>query len=111
MSKNFVSALLTEKKADLSLKEGHILLTYTNGRSGQVEYTYAKKSQETLDAEFLEEEKRLIEEDVNYQMTKAIIQMEIRRDKYRAQDIIDYGYDKYTEEFYYEPEKEEDEDV
>jgi len=106
---NFAKAILTEKKPDLSLKEGWVHLTYENGKYGNVKYTYAEKSQKTIDAELLAEEKREVEESLNYKMAEIIIKMDIRREKYRIQDLIDYGYDKYTEEFYYEPETSDDE--
>jgi len=109
MSQNFVAALLTEKKVEEVLSKGFVKLTYENGSFGPVKYTYPVKSQEELEEEALEEEEQEIESDPNYMMAKVIMQMEIRRENYRDQDIIEYGYDKYLEEYEYEPEEEEEE--
>jgi hypothetical protein len=98
----FAKAIRTQKK-DMSLPEGWIHLTYEKGHCGKVQYTYAKKSSKTLASELLEQEKQDIENSLNYRMTEAILRMEIRREEYRNQDFMDYGYDKYTEEFYYDP--------
>ena len=108
---DFTKAILTEKKQDSSLEEGQVVLTYEDGKYGKVIYTRAKKSQETLEAERIEEEKQVVEEDPNYCMALAIIKMEIRRQQYRDQDIHDYGYDKYMEEYYYEPDPDSDEEA
>ena len=110
MSQNFVTALLTEKKVVETLPEGYVQLSYKHGSCGSVIYKYAPKSQETLEKEMLEAEQKEIEETLNYAMAKAILKMEIRREQYRIQDIIDYGYDKYLEEYEYEPEEDEDEE-
>ena len=111
MSQNFVTALLTEKKVVKSLPEGYVHLTYENGSHGSVKYTYAPKSQETLEKEMMEAEQKELEGTCNYAMSKAILKMEIRREQYRIQDIIDYGYDKYLEEYDYKPEEDEEEEV
>lgn len=100
MSQNFVNAVLTENtKTETPLKEGHVLLTWENGR---VKYTYPEKRDESfseMEPETLEE----TPEDLNYQMGDAILKIEKRREKYRVKDFIEYGYDKYMEECKYEP--------
>lgn len=47
--------------------------------------------------------------DIQQRMNKAIDEIEARRQMYRKKDLEDYGYDHYTQEFYYEPEEEEEE--
>lgn len=105
---SFVDALLTPEVKIQGIPEDHVYLTWD--REKGVVYEFGKKSADTLNREKKKKEKEELE-DENYRMNMAIEEMELRRLGYRAKDIEDYGYDKYTEEFYYEPEPENDDIV
>lgn len=79
-----------------------LLMKFDNGK---VVYTLNKSK------EYKEEEKKTMEKNsLHVQMCKAIAEIEARRIEYRKRDLVNYGYDYYTKEFYYCPENSEDED-
>ena len=49
-------------------------------------------------------------EDIWEGMNRAIAAMEKRREQYRDQDLDDYGYDHYTQDFYYHLEDDSEEE-
>jgi hypothetical protein len=105
MELNYKKAIDVEKKKVI---EDQLVLKWNNG----VVYEYGPKSEETKKREKMQEEKRArmeIENSIHVQMGKAIAEIENRRLAYRLKDFEDYGYDKYTNEFYYEPESDEEE--
>lgn len=109
MSQSFINALLTpEEKSVQRIPNDHVYLTWD--REKGVVYEFGKKSDDTIKREEKQLEKEALEQDEHYQMSLAVEEIERRRLSYRATDIAEYGYDKYTEEFYYEPETESDEE-
>lgn len=104
MELNYKKAIDVEKKKVI---EDQLVLRWNNG----VVYEYGPKSEETKKREQMQEEKRErmeIENSIHVQMGKAVAEIENRRLAYRLKDLEEYGYDKYTNEFYYEPEPEEE---
>ena len=104
--KTFAAASLKEK-VEVVKKEG-LFLTYENGF---VKYERFGSTKEAHDAQMAKEvEPDEYDEELNNAMNTAIIKMENRRQRYKEKDLEDYGYDKYLEEYEYEPEESDDED-
>lgn len=96
---DYKRAIFTEKKVEIM--EDHVLIKWRNG----VVYEYGPKSEETKKYEQEQMEKEIakeIEDDIECQMSLAVEEMEERRENYRMKDLLEYGYDKYTNDFYYE---------
>jgi len=75
-----------------------LLLTFVDGK---VNYEM-NKSQTFLEEEKEEHAKWMTKNSIDAQMRRAVSDIDKRRNEYRKQDIINYGYDKYTKEFYYQ---------
>lgn len=99
-SYNAVAATaVVEKKEEkiglyLSLKDGSVKYE----RFGEVE-TFEVDPEEEIEAEKMELER---------EMNMAIERIEQRRQQYKREEIKEYGYDKYTADFEYELESEEE---
>ena len=100
MSKSFAKALETRvEKVQERIPEGHVLLTWKKNIGVVYEYKNTKVEDEE-------------EEDLHYEMSKAVTAIEERRIMYRMKDLENYGYDHYTQEFYYEqPESDSEEEI
>jgi hypothetical protein len=106
MAQSFIEALKTqEKKPAYTIPEDHINITWDKERG--VVYEEGRKSADTLEREKKMTEKEL---DINARMNLAIEIIERRRQAYRKQDLENYGYDKYTQEFHYEVESDSEEE-
>lgn len=98
MSKSFVKALETRvEKVQERIPEGHVLLTWEKNIGVVYEYKNTEKDEE--------------EEDLHYEMSKAVAAIEERRIMYRMKDLENYGYDHYTQEFYYEQKSDSEEEI
>jgi hypothetical protein len=84
------------EKPQERIPEGHVLLTWKKNIGVVYEYKNTKVEDEDENEE---------EEDIHYEMSKAVAAIEERRIMYRMKDLENYGYDHYTQEFYYEPEE------
>ena len=105
MEFSYKKAISAEKKIII---EDQLVLTWKNG----VVYEYGPKSEDTKKREKMQEERRArmeLENDIQLRMNRAIEEIEQRRIAYRLKDLEDYGYDKYTNDFYYEPEESNEE--
>ena len=105
MSQSMNYAEIAQKQKDIVCEVKDLLiLTF---KDGMVDYRI-NKSQELLERERIQAEKDAAFE---VRMAKAIEEMETRRQAYRQKDMDDYGYDHYTQEFYYEcPESSDEEE-
>ena len=102
---SFANIALKEK-VEVVKREG-LYLSYENG---SVKYERFGETKEAYDAQIAKEETvPEYDEELNNAMYMAIYKMEIRRQNYREKDLEDYGYDKYLEEYEYEPEESDDE--
>ena len=77
-----------------------LLLTFVDGK---VNYEM-NKSNTFLEEEKEEHAKWMAKNSIDAQMRRAVSEIDKRRNEYRKQDIVNYGYDKYTNEFYYHQE-------
>ena len=90
MSQSFVKALEARvEKPQERIPEGHVLLTWKKNIGVVYEYKNAEKKEKEID--------------LNYEMSKVVAAIEERRIMYRRKDFESYGYDHYTQEFYYDP--------
>ena len=97
MSQSFVEALKSRvEKQEEKIPEGHILITWDKN-IGVVYRGIVPTAKETAQ--------------LDQQMSKAVAEIEQRRIMYKEKELENYGYDNYTQEFYYEPESESDEEL
>jgi len=102
---NYAQVANKQKKVVCEEKDV-LILTYEDG---QVKYRI-NKSAEFLEREYAELEKKLANL-LQVRMNRAIGEIEERRRQNRKRDMDEYGYDHYTQEFYYEcPETPENSD-
>jgi len=107
-TETFANAALKEK-VEVAKKDG-LYLTYERG---SVKYERFGKTKEAFEAQVAKEagvDPGEYDEELNNAMNMAIYKMEIRRQKYKEEDLEDYGYDKYLEEYEYEEEESDDEE-
>lgn len=95
MSQSFAEALQTRvEKKEEKIPEGHILITWDKN-IGVVYKGFVKENNYQTEK----------------QMSKAVTEIEERRIMYKEKELENYGYDHYTQEFYYEPESDSDEEL
>jgi len=86
----------------------HILISWINGVG--VVYEEGPKSEETIKRNQKKAEKAEMDNDVQYQMEKAVEEIMIRQAMFKENVIREYGYDNYTNEFEYELETDSEEE-
>uniref|UniRef100_A0A6C0HST1 Uncharacterized protein n=1 Tax=viral metagenome TaxID=1070528 RepID=A0A6C0HST1_9ZZZZ len=102
MSENKLNYAAIAKKEEVKVDEeveDMLLLKFVDG---EVVYSM-KKSEDLLQKEAKELEKKK-GNTIGVQMNKAIDDIVRRKNEHRTKILNDYGYDSYTNEFYYEPE-------
>lgn len=98
-SKSMNYAAMAQKPEEKIVQENPdmLMLKFVDGK---VTYTF-NKSQSFIETEKAEAEKYLAKNSIDAQMRRAVADIDKRRRYYRNQDFNNYGYDKYTKEFYY----------
>lgn len=97
------------KKQQEVIKEKEKDVLFLKFKDGIVHYSI-DKSDDLLEQERLQAEKEM-EDSLEVRMSKAVLDIERRRRRYRKEDMQNYGFDSYTKEFYYKcPESSEEED-
>ena len=98
MSQSFVKALeFVVEKIEKRIPENHVLIRFDKNN---IVYEEGEKSEALKQPVY----------DIQQRMNKAIDEIEARRQMYKEKDLEDYGYDHYTQDFYYEPEEESEEE-
>ena len=96
MSQPMNYAQVAQKKEEIVREEKDLLIL--RFKDGRVEYTL-NKSEKLLELERNREKK--LANSLQVRMKKAVEEIETRRRQNRIKDMDDYGYDHYTQEFYY----------
>ena len=96
------ATIVQEKEKDV------LLLSY---HEGNVKYELIK-SKEYEERQQKEAEKKKFRNSLVVQMQKAVEEIDARQAYYRLKDMNEYGYDHYTQEFYYKfPESDSEEET